>query len=266
MIQDILSTCAAQGYKTDAAGIVSGLTEGIAFRAELSAGVLQLSVNVPEEKLPRLQKRLTERYADAQLAPNEGYGLLLTLPGMADMSGDAFVAFLQQTAQLSLGQLHDAFNDRFETDRESIVRYLAGILGALLGAIVGVLPWFLASTLLSWQFGWLALLVSAGAFFGYRFLRGAHSTSFAVGCIVVSSLLAMFAACLLDLALGLTALYPAMTLLEAIRFYLQEGLMSLLQEMVFGIVFATLGLIGIRGKVLSYTHETGYLRRGRRRK
>lgn len=53
MLEEILRACTAQGYKTDTAGIVSGLTEGIAFRADLPAGTLQLSVNVPPEKLPR---------------------------------------------------------------------------------------------------------------------------------------------------------------------------------------------------------------------
>ena len=37
MLEEILRVCTAQGYKTDTAGIVSGLTEGIAFRADLPA-------------------------------------------------------------------------------------------------------------------------------------------------------------------------------------------------------------------------------------
>ena len=147
MLEEILRVCTAQGYKTDTAGIVSGLTEGIAFRADLPADTLQLSVNVPPEKLPRLHKQLASRYADIQLSPNEGYGILLTLPGMADMDGNAFIAFLQEAAQRSLGELHGAFDDHFEKDRESFSHYLTGILGALLGAVVGVLPWFIAAQL-----------------------------------------------------------------------------------------------------------------------
>ena len=139
-------------------------------------------------------------------------------------------------------------------------------LGALLGAVVGVLPWFIASMLLNWQFGWLAFLVSTGSFFGYQYLRGAHSTSFATACIVIASLLAMFASCLLDAAIGLMNVNPAMTLLDAMRFYLSSGIQMLLQDMLFGIVFAAIGLIGIRSRVLSYTHESQWLRRGRKRK
>ena len=81
-MEEILSTCTTQGYKTDPAGIVSGLTEGIAFRADLPAGTLQLSVNVPAEKLPRLQKQLGSLYPDIRISANEGYGILLTLPEM----------------------------------------------------------------------------------------------------------------------------------------------------------------------------------------
>lgn len=265
-MEEILSTCTAQGYKTDPAGIVSGLTEGIAFRADLPAGTLQLSVNVPAEKLPRLQKQLGSLYPDIRISANEGYGILLTLPGMADMSGEAFAAFLREAAQRSLGELHGAFDNHFEKDREGLSHYLTGILGALLGAVVGVLPWFIASMLLNWQFGWLAFLVSTGSFFGYQYLRGAHSTSFATACIVIASLLAMFASCLLDAAIGLMNVNPAMTLLDAMRFYLSSGIQMLLQDMLFGIVFAAIGLIGIRSRVLSYTHESQWLRRGRKRK
>lgn len=227
MLEEILRACTAQGYKTDTAGIVSGLTEGIAFRADLPAGTLQLSVNVPPEKLPRLHKQLASRYADIQLSPNEGYGILLTLPGMADMDGNAFIAFLQEAAQRSLGELHGAFDDHFEKDRESFSHYLTGILGALLGAVVGVLPW---------------------------------------SCIVIASLLAMFASCLLNSAIGLMNVNPAMTLLEAMRYYLGSGIQALLRDMLFGIVFAAIGLVGIRSRVLSYTHESQWLRRGRKRK
>ena len=266
MLEEILRACTAQSYKTDTAGIVSGLTEGIAFRADLPAGTLQLSVNVPPEKLPRLHKQLASRYADIQLSPNEGYGILLTLPGMADMDGNAFIAFLQEAAQRSLGELHGAFDDHFEKDRESFSHYLTGLLGALLGAVVGVLPWFIAAALLNWQFGWLAFLVSTGSFFGYQYLRGAHSTSFATTCIVIASLLAMFASCLLNSAIGLMTVNPAMTLLEAMRYYLGSGIQALLRDMLFGIVFAAIGLVGIRSRVLSYTHESQWLRRGRKRK
>ena len=63
---------------------------------------------------------------------------------------------------------------------------------------------------------------------------------------------------------GLLAL--AMTLLDAMRFYLSSGIQMLLQDMLFGIVFAAIGLIGIRSRVLSYTHESQWLRRSRKRK
>lgn len=76
----------------------------------------------------------------------------------------------------------------------------------------------------------------------------------------------MFASCLLNSAIGLMNVNPAMTLLEAMRYYLGSGIQALLRDMLFGIVFAAIGLVGIRSRVLSYTHESQWLRRGRKRK
>ena len=50
-VQDILTACAAQGYRADpAAGPVSGVEGGVAFLARIGDGTLEMSVNIPAER------------------------------------------------------------------------------------------------------------------------------------------------------------------------------------------------------------------------
>lgn len=54
-IENILSVSAAKSYKTDPAGVVSGVVEGIAFRARISEGQLEVSVNLRRLILPNFK-------------------------------------------------------------------------------------------------------------------------------------------------------------------------------------------------------------------
>ena len=192
----------------------------------------------------------------------------MSLPSASELTGEALVSLIEMAAAKSVELIGNAYNDRFEKKQgEPVTSYLTGLLGALFGAVAGVLPWFIASRFLNFQFGWLAFLVSTGAFFGYRWFRGAHNTSYAMTVIVLFSLLAMFLSNLVECGLDYIAVNPEVSLLQAMQLYLTGGNIQLVfSGMLFGILFAALGLAAIRGRVLAYTHEPWFLRRKDRRK
>lgn len=268
-VNEILRTAAGQGHRIDMEkGTISGLISGIAFLAEPRACTLDMAVSIPDDRLPKLQDQLREMGSAFALLTVERHttGIRIVCPGVDSLHGEAYGRFLETCAAKAAGLVGAVYDDRFEKDREPVSAYFRGIAGALLGAVAGVLPWFLGSLLLHFQFGWLAFLVSTGSFFGYRWLRGAHNTSFATALIVISSLVAVFLSNLVENSLQLMQ-SGEMTFLRAVAYLLQgEGLQSLFSGMLFGLLFVLLGLAAIRGRVLTYTHESWYLRRPRRRK
>ena len=187
-LESILAACAAKAYKTDPAGVASGVVEGIAFRASIPEGTLEMSVNLPEANLAKLQSKLSGRYPGNTVA-YRNFGIVVTLPEMESLSGEDFLIFLGTAAKEAGKLIGVAYDDKFERDREPFSAYLRGIAGALLGAVVGVLPWFLCGYFLGWQLWMLGFLVSTVSFYGYRQLYGAHNTTFATACIVVSTCL-----------------------------------------------------------------------------
>ena len=170
-IENILSVSAAKSYKTDPAGVVSGVVEGIAFRARISEGQLEMSVNLPEANLAKLQNKLGGRYPGNTVA-YQNFGIVVTLPDMAGMSGEDFTTFLEIAAKDAGKLIGVSYDDKFEKDREPFLSYLRGIAGALLGAVIGVLPWFLCSYFLNWGLWFLGFLVSTVSFYGYRQFYG----------------------------------------------------------------------------------------------
>lgn len=269
--EDILAACAAKGYKVDSASYtISGLTSGVAFRIDMQTGNLEMSVNVPANRFDKLRSALSsmdETFQELTVS-QQPYGIRIFLPSASELTGEAFVSFIEKAATKSVELIGNAYNDHFEKKQgEPMTAYITGLLGALLGAVAGVLPWFIASRFLNFQFGWLAFLVSTGAFFGYRWFRGAHNTSYAMTVIVLFSLMAMFLSNLLECGLDYVAVNPETSLLQAMLLYLMGGNIQLvLSNMLFGVLFAALGLVAIRGRVLAYTHEPWFLRRKDRRK
>ncbi len=251
------TACEAAGFRTDeTAGTVSGVAEGIAFRLTVATGALEMSVSIADKHLPKLQKQLAERYADATVV-RHNFGVLVTLPAVCTLSGDALFDCLTTCTRQAAALAGADCKDTFEKDRESPLAYL-------LGAIVGVLPWFLCKWLLGWQLWIFGAAVSVASFFGYRYLWGAHQTGFAVGCIVVSSLLAIPAGQFVSTLLSSLSEH---SLADALALCLTpEWLWGIVQQSAFGLIACALGLAGIRSKVMTYTHESIYMRRrGRRR-
>lgn len=85
-VQDILTACAAQGYRADpAAGTVSGVEGGVAFLARIGDGTLEMSVNIPAERLEKLRARVASASPafGGVTAAHHNFGVLLTLPGAA---------------------------------------------------------------------------------------------------------------------------------------------------------------------------------------
>lgn len=268
-IQEQFAACTAKGYKADAGeGKISGLESGIAFLARPEAGTLEMSVNIPEKHLEKLRARLAG--ADAAFAgaavEHHNFGIRVTLSGMADLPADTLIRFLQTAAAEASRLIGVTYDDKYVKDGEPFSAYVRGFFGALLGAIVGILPWVLVTNLVHIQFGYLGFLISIGSFYGYCRFRGAHSTRFAVAVIVFFSLAVMFLPDGIQYFIWAyrSGEFSSIGAMLAYSFS-PSNLVSMLPGMGFGLISNIIGLLAIRGRVLSYTHETQYLRRSRKK-
>lgn len=258
-LTELYNVCAAAGHRVNAeAGTVDGVCRGIAFRLMPESGTVDLSVNIAEKNLQKWQEQLG---ATATVVYH-GFGVRLTVAGLSAMSGEQVLAALDGWTSYASGAAGQSFTDKFQSYREPVAAYFRGAAGAFLGALVGVIPWVLVGAL-GWYMWLFGSVISVASFYGYQWLRGAHSTHFAVGSIVVSSLLALMVAQVLGTAVD-WMLYSevAMSFGEALAFcFTREGLQIILSDSLFGLLACALGFVGIRGKVMDYTHESGYLRR-----
>lgn len=258
-LTEIFSACAAAGYRVnETAGTVDGVTKGIAWRLTPAQGTLDLSVSVSEKNLKKWQEALS----GGATVVYHGFGVRLTAAGVADMTGEALLAYIDGWTAYAAGAAGASFDDSFQSYREPVAAYIRGAAGALGGALVGIIPWVL-SGFLGFQLWFFGILISVASFFGYRWARGAHATGFAVGCITITSLLAVVAGQVLDTSLSLM-LYSevAMSFGEALGFcFTLPGLQMVASGSLYALLACALGFVGIRGKVMEYTHESGYLRR-----
>lgn len=253
------SACIANGWKVnEQEKTVSGVHNGIAFRLTEGTDALRLemSVNIADKPLTKLAPRLSA-YGNVT-AEHHGFGVMVTLAGT--LSDERMAAWIVDATAAAAALIGVSHNEKFEHYGESVGSYLRGLAGALLGALVGVLPWIVAEQLLNIQFGWLGIFISIASFFGYEKFRGAHRTTYAMCCIGVFSLLAMVlgqAVQVLYVFYDVTGdLSVAWTMMLSIEVWKE-----MLTDILFGIVFAVIGVVLIRQKVLAYTHDAGFLRR-----
>ena len=265
-LQDIYDFAKQNGYKTDSEkGTVSGMVEGVAFLVNLQTDDCIMAINLPEKSFDKLRQQLLsvdERFHSINIVSHERGVLFSGIP-ISQMTGDSFEQYLHLCATISANVQKTAYSDKHEHYGEPFSAYLKGILGAFLGALVGALPWFIAANFLHFQFGWLGFLVSTASFYGYQKFCGAHSTGFATGCIVIFSLLAMFLTSFIPYSLFVMQsaenfVFPQ-TLLQ--NLFEEGGLQYLGRDMIFGIIMAGIGLISIKNRVMTYTHDSQYLRR-----
>ncbi|MBQ7302722.1 MAG: hypothetical protein IJW89_03975 [Clostridia bacterium] len=282
---DILQYCREKGWRSSQGDtVVDGVQDGVAFRAFLSPFSLLLSVSLLEKHMERLQSRLSA-VTPVSVALQER-GVLIT-PQTPPVDGEAFAAFLQACIEKAVNITNSAYNDKHESGTaEPFGAYLKGIVGAFGGALVGVIPW-LVTGFIGWQFWLLGGLVGVGSFYGYQFLRGAHRTGFAVGAILVCSLLAVFGCELLTSTYYNWQLakdfhedpaYYAMyytefgdyyedlaenepTIANALAFSLAwSELQGTLRESLLGLAVCGVGVFLLKGRIQEYTHYSGFLR------
>lgn len=265
-----LSACAAKGYRTDAqAETVSGVEAGIAFLLRAQEGTLEMSVNIPTAQLPKLQSRIAAADGgfDGVVVAHHNFGVRVTVEGMRDFSADRLVAFIGAAAAQATRLIGVSYDDTYEKDGDPGWTYVTGLLGALLGAIVGILPWALVSSLLHVSSWYLGAFISIASFYGYCYFRGAHSTSYAVTWIVIFSIAVMVLPGAVSNVVLLMTLGEDVTLGAALAAsFSPSALFSYLPSMGFGLLANIAGLFAVRGRVLTYTHSSQYLRRGRKRK
>lgn len=282
---DILQYCREKGWRSSQNDtVIDGVQDGVAFRLVLSPFSLLLSVSLPEKHIDRLESRLSA-VAPVSVTLQER-GVLIT-PQTPPTDGETFAAFLQACIEKAVNITDSAYNDKHESGTaEPFGAYLKGIIGAAGGALVGVIPW-LVTGFIGWQFWLLGGLVGVGSFYGYQFLRGAHRTGFAVGAILVCSLLAVFGCELLTSTYynwqlakdfhedpAYYAMYYAElgdyyedlaenepSLANALAFSLKwSELQGTLRESLLGLAICGVGVLLLKGRIQEYTHYSGFLR------
>lgn len=142
------------------------------------------------------------------------------------------------------------------------VRYLTGLAGALLGALAGAVPWFLVSTFTAFFVGWLGFLVGWAASWGYQKLRGAKKRGYATAVVLLSSILAIFAAEVGSWMFVLCTdpewqesaarLRISVAQLAWESLWMPENLPRVLPSMAVGLLIGGLGILSARQKLLAY--------------
>lgn len=140
---------------------------------------------------------------------------------------------------------------------------VSGIFGALLGALVGAVPWFLTSTFVRFFVGWLGFLVGIAACCGYRLFNGRRSTRFAMVTVIVSSILALFAAELASWMYVLCtdpewqadAAWYGISVAELAwgSIMMPENWGVMAPNMLVGMAIGVLGALCVKRRVLAYT-------------
>ena len=258
------------GWKVNSeAGTVDGLTEAtVAFRVLPREDRALLAVRIADKKCAKLQARLAQNPAFATLTvAATDNGVELRFP-MLDIPAAVLRDVLETAARWGVELASESFTDKLETGREPVVAYLRGAAGALAGAILGALPWFLVYWFLGWNMWYLGALVGIASFYGYAFLWGAHDTGFALGAVIVSSLLATVGFMLGGFFLGGEyAMLLEMYAVQGIQLTGAEAIYEVLRwiggDLLWSLLCCGGGLLGIRGRILAYTHEHVFLR-GRR--
>ena len=285
----ILDICEQQGWRVKREdGIVDGVVDGVAFRAHLSPCTVLLSVSLPEKHLPRLQAQLSaiDPEVGAVSVTHEEFGVLITLP-VSPLDGERFVQFILACVQKAVAATDAAYdNKHISGTADPFPAYLRGILGALIGALVGVIPWLITG-FIGWQIWLLGGLVGVASFYGYQTLNGAHRTGFAVGTILICSLIAVFGCELFTTVYQnhqlakdfqespeLYSFYyeeygdyyepltkEDLTIADVIVFSLQgEELTNTLTNSMYGMAICGVGVLLMKGRIQTYTHNSGYLR------
>ncbi len=264
LTEELRAAGAAKGYRcSDENGTISGVVNGIAFRAEFREGFrLEMSVSIPEKQLPQMEKRLTTKYPGVSVEPYR-FGILLILPEAETMTGERFTAFLEAAAAEALKDVGATHDEKFERYGEPFYVYLRGAAGAFLGALVGAIPWLLVNG--GWFSVWLGGLISAASFFGYRLFKGAHHTTFATVCVLFFSLVSLFGAEFVPLFTSFWFSGEYATVGEAVRamgeYIIEAGPAQFFGSLGLGVAFGLVGLFSIRKYISVYTHEPRFLRR-----
>ncbi len=266
----LYADCRSFGWKVnEEAGTLDGLTaSGVAFRVLPPQNTVKLAVRMADKKCVKLQMLLAENPAFAELTviPTDN-GIELHFP-MIGITAEALKDVVTTAADRGVEQAAASFTDKLESSREPSAAYLRGFAGAFLGALVGALPWFLLQWLAGWNLWFLGAAVSIASFYGYAFLWGAHSTRFAMTAVVTCTLLATVGYIVGNFFLGGSydlwmQFFAENEMTVTLPLLLQSMLQSCGSDLLWCLLACAIGLVGIRGRILAYTHEHVFLR-GRR--
>ncbi len=258
---------AAAGLTCDeAAHLVTGVRQGVAVRLIPEDAAVELYLNVAEKKREKLAPQLAV-FGEVTVTPLSTTGISLTCPSLIGQTGEQWLGFVDAAICAAIALAQDSFDDKFEKDTEPFIAYLRGFAGALVGALVGMIPWLLCEIFIGWEVWMLGSAVAVASFFGYRYLWGAHSTRFAFVSIAVSCVLAML---LCEAAYTVWLVMDAAPALqsigEAIVFiYETYGLPFFFEGSLYGLIACGVSVFFLRGPIQVYTHESNFLRRGRRK-
>lgn len=172
-------------------------------------------------------------------------GLELGGTGVPAMMNDTVYLLHEGCMQRDDEQLNMA---KEEMKKEGSVA--TGTIGAFVGAIIGAIPWAVAYYF-GWFVGWLGFLIGVAAKKGYELLNGKESRAKGVAVIIATIfgvIVAESAALMVYIGIGWAEEGITFSVLDVIYTYFYmlvsepEMLTLVLKEVLFGLVFAALGI------------------------
>jgi len=127
---------------------------------------------------------------------------------------------------------------------------ITGFIGAFLGAAVGAVPWIVCITVLNFYLGYLAILIGACSFIGYRLLGGSRKKGFAIFSVVLSTLLAVLASEVVSIAIQ-----EEIPLMLTALLYMKAVVnldFVILANTAFALVFSAIGISYAVRKIKTY--------------
>ena len=120
--------------------------------------------------------------------------------------------------------------------------HLLGILGAVLGAIIGAIPWVLVYIYGNMMLSFLAVIIAAGGFYGYKLFKGKMDKSLPI-ILMIISIIVVTIATLLIIPLILIHNEGIKVSMDSLKYIYSYGdfQSAIIRDFIVSIIFTVLG-------------------------
>ena len=129
-----------------------------------------------------------------------------------------------------------------ETIKQKENGHLLGIIGAIIGAIVGAIPWVLVYVYGNMMLSFLAIIIAAGGFYGYKLFKGKMDKSLPI-ILMIISIIVVSVATLLVIPLILIHNEGMQVSVDALKYIYSYGdfQSAIIRDFIVSIIFTVLG-------------------------